>query len=202
MAKKDTEPTNIDEFRRLPEIVKQLSSQQAAALKQLLAGRNISDAAKHCHLSRSSVSNWVNQDGPFKRALAECKELQLRGGPLSEAQAFQQAENSPLLSLLGLRKRLALLDVLLLKDLQSRQPQRSQLIARLQTTISQARDYLASLTSDEVAADQVRQQVTDYRDAVLQAVARLLSDVPDGDAKLLTFRNKLKSIDEKAGISS
>ena len=95
-----------------------------------------------------------------------------------------------------------LLDGLLLRDLQSRQPQRSQLIARLQTMIGQARDYLASLTSDEVAKDQVNQQVAEYRDAVLQAVARLLSDVPDGDAKLLIFRNRLKSIDEKAGISS
>ena len=48
MPKKHTEATNIDEFQHLPEIVQKLSSQQAAALGSLLAGRNVSDTAKHC----------------------------------------------------------------------------------------------------------------------------------------------------------
>ena len=200
MGKKDTDETGFGEIGQMPDAVKRLSPQQVAALRCLLQGRNITDTARECGMCRNTVSTWVNQNDLFKRAIEACKQLQMHAGPVSEAKAFQEAESTPLLSLLGLRKRMQLLDVLLLRDLQSRQPQRSQLIARLQTMIGQARDYLASLTSDEVAADQVRQQVTEYRDALLQAVARLLSDVPDGDAKLLIFRNKLKSIDEKAGI--
>ena len=202
MGKKTADETGFGEIGQMPDAVKRLSPQQVAALRCLLRGKNNSDTARECGLSRNTVSAWVNQNKPFQQAIEACKELQMRDGPVSEAKAFQAAMSTPLLSLLGLRKRMQLLDVLLLRDLQSRQPQRSQLIARLQTMIGQARDYLASLTSDEVAKDQVNQQVAEYRDAVLQAVARLLSDVPDGDAKLLIFRNRLKSIDEKAGISS
>ena len=200
MVKKTADETGFGEIGHMPDAVKQLTAQQVAALRCLLRGKNNSHTARECGLSRNTISTWVNQNELFQQGLAECKELQLREGPLSEARAFQEAENTPLLTLLGLRKRMQLLDILLLKDLQSRQPQRSQLIARLQAMIGQARDYLASLTSDEVAKDQVNQQVTEFRAVVLEAVARLLSDVPEGDIKLLSFRNKLKAIDEKSGI--
>ena len=201
MLRKNTETTDIDEFQHLPDVVQQLSPQQAVALRSLLGGRNVSDTARHCNLSRSSVSNWVNQDGPFKKALAECKELQMRDGPLSEAKAFQEAENTPLLSLIGVKKRMQLLDILLLQDLQSRQPQRSQLIARLQAMIGQANDFVDKLSSDEIATDLFKDQSEHFRTAVLRVTASILADMPDADDRLSRLRTKLNAIDRECGVS-
>lgn len=62
------------------ELVDALSPAQAIALRELLVGKSITSAAETAGVTRWTVSNWANHDGPFQRALRE-----LKREPLAEA---------------------------------------------------------------------------------------------------------------------
>jgi len=71
-----------------------LSSQQQAALKQLLMGASITEAAQAAGVTRQTVSEWCNHHGGFQAELSECRSSALRD-------AQQQVEDAAIMGLVN-----------------------------------------------------------------------------------------------------
>ena len=192
--------TNIDSFAAAVPEASKLNSKQRAALALVARGLKFAEVARKVGVCRATVSGWAHHDPNFRRALSALQSSLYLIGPGDEAEAFKAVESKPLLSLPGIRARLELADMLILKDLQEHTTQRTRTIQRLESVLGTANEFLSKVNSSTAAHELIRQRTTEYRHLVLQAVVDVFSGVPDAEALLSKFRHRLLAIDEKSGI--
>ena len=113
---------------------------------------------------------------------------------------FEQIERIPPLTTVGVRKRIELIDRLILTDLRNHEDKRKGMIHQHQNAVSKASDFTDKLSADEVAADLFRDQSERFRTAVLRVTTSILADLPDADDRLSRLRTKLNSVDRECGV--
>jgi len=194
--KNSTEP---DKLQLLPDNAEKLRPVQREAVRLLLIGLRPGKVAERLSIHRSTLWTWMRNE-TFQQVLRESQENLFQANFADEAAAFKSVEGVPLLTMGGLKRRLELVDVLLLRDLQDKRPQRATLIARLQNMLTQAQTFLDKLDADTVAKGLFQDQAQRYRERVLSAVARLLVGLPDSEVLLGKFSKQLDKIDLAVGI--
>ena len=203
LQKADSFPENsddLDDLDILPESVKQLNHKQQAAISFLARGEKQAEVARKVGVSRQSINTWLHNDERFRAALKDIQETLYFDSPTEEVKLFQQIEKIPPLTTIGVRKRIELIDRLILTDLRNHEDKRKGMIHQLQNAVAKASDFTDKLSADEVAADLFRDQSERFRTALLRVTASILADLPDADDRLSRLRSKLNAIDRECGV--
>ena len=204
MTKKADNPpdtdADLDDLDIVPESVKALNHKQQAAIAYLARGQKQAEVARQVGVSRQSINTWLHNDDRFRAALKDIQESLYFDSPVAEVKLFEQIERIPPLTTVGVRKRIELIDRLILTDLRNSEDKREGMIHQLQNAVAKANDFVEKLSADEVAADLFRDQSERFRTAVLRATVSILADVPDADDRLSRLRTKLNAIDRESGV--
>ena len=128
LQKADNSPENsdnLDDLDILPESVKQLNHKQQAAISFLARGEKQAEVARKVGVSRQSINTWLHNDERFRAALKDIQETLYFDSPTEEVKLFQQIEKIPPLTTIGVRKRIELIDRLILTDLRNHEGKES-----------------------------------------------------------------------------
>jgi len=184
-------------MEQITEIPSGLNTRQKVTLSLLSQGKTISQVSRQTGVSRNTLYRW-SKDPLYQKALDSIQTNALQDHSKNGEDAlFQAAESTPLLTLHGIRIRLQLLDMLILNDLRDHQDKRTRLIARLESSINQAEEFVKSLRSDEIASELLNQFMQKYQESVLREVLILLENLPGSPDLIHQFQQRLDTVDKE-----